>query len=101
MFKLHPLSTELRARSLRVAVVVVVVIIVILAVALVFLFVLIRLLPSGDIWKFPPIRIVCVGAFWMISAHVQWYASYRLAKAGIPNAPAGKTLRRRARPKEG
>jgi hypothetical protein len=68
--------------SLRVTVVVFVAIIVIFfAVAFVFLFVFFLgwLLSKEDIGSYRPIRRVWVGAFWMYSAHVQWYASYCLA----------------------
>src|ERR1035441_4513457 len=33
----------------------------------------------------------------MYSAHAQWYAWYPLAKADIPNVPAQRTVRTRAR----
>ena len=65
--------------SLRVAVVAVVVIIVVFfAVAFIFLFVffLVWLLSKEDIGSYRPIRRVRVGAFWMYSAHIRWYASH-------------------------
>ena len=60
------------ARSLRVAIVFPVIILIFFAVAFVFLFVffLVWLLPQESIGSDRPIRSVCVGAFWMYSAHV-------------------------------
>jgi hypothetical protein len=65
--------------SLRVAVVFVVGIVIFFAVVFLFLFlVLFWLLPKEDGGSYRPIRRGRVGAFWMYSAHVQWYASQSL-----------------------
>jgi hypothetical protein len=63
--------------SLRVAVVFVVGIVIFFAVVFLFL-VLFWLLPKEDGGSYRPIRRGRVGAFWMYSAHVQWYASQSL-----------------------
>jgi hypothetical protein len=44
----------------------------------------VSLLSKEDIGGYRPITRVCVGAFWMYSAHVQWYAPF--AKIGALNA---------------
>ena len=71
--RLAPPSKRCLAHSLRVTVVGCVVIIVIFfAVTVVFLFVflLVRLLSKEDNGSYQPMRMVCVGAFRMYSAHV-------------------------------
>ncbi len=74
MFTLHPSPrNKMRARSLRIAVIFVIGIVIFFAVAFVFLFV--WLLSKDDISRYRAIRSARVRAFWMYSAHVQWYAS--------------------------
>jgi hypothetical protein len=94
MFALHPSPIEIRTRSFRVAVVSLVIILIFFTFAFIFLFVffLVGFLPKEDIaWD---------EAFWMYSAHIQWYAC-PVCKRGIPNNRREKLLERERDPKEG
>ena len=55
------------------------IIVIIFAVVFLFLFFLVGLFSQKDIGR-QPIRRARVGAFWMYSAHAQWYASYAVCK---------------------
>jgi len=68
--------------SLRVGVVGVVIIVIFFffVVVFVFLFVLVWRFSNADLGGYRMTRRVRVGAFWMYSAHAQWYASTPVCK---------------------